>query len=431
MKNDREVIGTISRILRRFSFGFSTLFDKILYSRRFLFLASLGITLLVFFSVLYSEQLANQINQSTELKAKVEVVGDLSEYEISEIPDKVDVVVTGSALDVRTAQNVNNYSAVLDISNLSEGNHRVKLERKGFSQQLKVIFIPDSLDINISRKTSQVFEVTPSYINLAKLEPQYNLTNPVLEISEVTINTSRDKMNQISEVRALIDVGSKTETFNAEAPVIAYDQQGRAMDVDIEPNVINVNVTVSSPNKQVDVAVNPVGEIPNNMAIETITLDIPSVTLYGPEAVLDLISEIPASIDATQLKDVETQLKHTLVRPEGVRSMDHETVNIGIVLAPKVSKEIEKSQIFNENNVNNYDVVSADGSDLVVDVTLSGTQKRVDEVNPSLIRVSLNMNGLRPGKQMVTLTVTGPDPFVKYELKNNEIEVTISEKGDQ
>ena len=228
----------------------------------------------------------------------------------------------------------------------------------------------------------------------------------------------------------MIDVANKTETFSSIARVVAYDQEGRAMDVDIEPNEINASVSISSPNKQVDVVVNPVGVIPNDMAIESITLDHPSITLYGPEEVLDSVSNILATIDATQLTNVSTELRHTLVRPEGVRSMDIETVNIGIILAPRVSEQVEQSQIFFENNTNNYDIARPDGTDLVVDVTLSGTQNRIDNLNVSTIRVSLDMNGLRPGRQMVTLNVSGSDQFVNYELMNNEIEVVISEKGE-
>ncbi|HHX52601.1 MAG TPA: hypothetical protein GX703_03680 [Erysipelothrix sp.] len=431
MNNDKTIIGAITRAFGRLSSWVSALIDKLLYSKRFLALVSLAISLLIFSSVIYSSQLANQINQSTELVAQVEIIGDLDEYEISEVRDTVNVTVTGSAIDVRAAQNTNNYSAVLDISNLSEGTHRVQLERKGFSQSLKVIFQPDTVEVNISRKTSEVFEVTPNFINLNKVEPQFNLSNPTLEVNEVTINTSQEKLGQISEVRALIDVANKTETFSSIARVVAYDQEGRAMDVDIEPNEINASVSISSPNKQVDVVVNPVGVIPNDMAIESITLDHPSITLYGPEEVLDSVSNILATIDATQLTNVSTELRHTLVRPEGVRSMDIETVNIGIILAPRVSEQVEQSQIFFENNTNNYDIARPDGTDLVVDVTLSGTQNRIDNLNVSTIRVSLDMNGLRPGRQMVTLNVSGSDQFVNYELMNNEIEVVISEKGEE
>lgn len=431
MNNDRTVIGAITRVFGRLSAWVSTLIDKLLYSKRFLALVSLAITLLIFVSVIFSAQLANQINQSTELVAAVEIIGDLEEYEISDVRETVNVVVTGSAIDVRSAQNTNNYTAVLDISNLTEGNHRVKLERKGFSPTLKVIFQPESLDINISRKTSEVFDVTPNFINLAKLEPQYNISNPVLEVNEVTINTSQEKLSQISEVRALIDVTGKTETFNVAAKIMAYDQAGRAMDVEIEPNEVNATVEISSPNKQVDVFVNPVGAIPNDMAIDTISIDTPSITLFGAEEVLNAISNIPAAIDATQLTNRQTQLKHTLLRPEGVRSMDVETILIDIELAPKVTKAVEQSQIFFENNVNNYDISKPDGTELVADVTLSGSQKRIDELNVSSIRVSLDMNGLMPGKQVVNLSVNGPDPYINYELNNSQIEVVISEKGDQ
>lgn len=429
-KNKSSIFSTIGKGIKSISIAISNLIDRLLYSRRFLALVSLLIALLIFASVLYSEQMANQITQSTELTAPVEVVGDLEEYEISNVPSTVQVLVTGSAVDVRSAQNQNNHSAVLDISTLGEGNHRIRLDRKGFSPTVKVIFQPEFVDVNVSRKVSAEYDVEPTYINMNKLEPQYILSNLTLDNTQVTINTSQEKLSQISQVRALIDVSNKTESFSSVAHVVAYDQQGKAMDVEIEPNELNATVTIASPSRQVPIAVRTEGQIPNNKSVEAITLDQPSITIYGPEEILNTISSIPVVINAQTLTQEETVLKHTLVRPEGVRSMEFETVNISITLGDKETSQIEKSQIFFENNANNYEVVRADGSEMVVDVTMSGTADRLAQIDPSSIKVFIDMSALRVGQQSVTLKVSGPDPLVDYQVTNNQIDVIISEKGE-
>lgn len=429
-KNKSSIFSTIGKGIKSISIAISNLIDRLLYSRRFLALVSLLIALLIFASVLYSEQMANQITQSTELTAPVEVVGDLEEYEISNVPSTVQVLVTGSAVDVRSAQNQNNHSAVLDISTLGEGNHRIRLDRKGFSPTVKVIFQPEFVDVNVSRKVSAEYDVEPTYINMNKLEPQYILSNLTLDNTQVTINTSQEKLSQISQVRALIDVSNKTESFSSVAYVVAYDQQGKAMDVEIEPNELNATVTIASPSRQVPIAVRTEGQIPNNKSVEAITLDQPSITIYGPEEILNTISSIPVVINAQTLTQDETVLKHTLVRPEGVRSMEFETVNISITLGDKETSQIEKSQIFFENNANNYEVVRADGSEMVVDVTMSGTADRLAQIDPSSIKVFIDMSALRVGQQSVTLKVSGPDPLVDYQVTNNQIDVIISEKGE-
>lgn len=429
-KNKSSIFSTIGKGIKSISIAISNLIDRLLYSRRFLALVSLLIALLIFASVLYSEQMANQITQSTELTAPVEVVGDLEEYEISNVPSTVQVLVTGSAVDVRSAQNQNNHSAVLDISTLGEGNHRIRLDRKGFSPTVKVIFQPEFVDVNVSRKVSAEYDVEPTYINMNKLEPQYILSNLTLDNTQVTINTSQEKLSQISQVRALIDVSNKTESFSSVAHVVAYDQQGKAMDVEIEPNELNATVTIASPSRQVPIAVRTEGQIPNNKSVEAITLDQPSITIYGPEEILNTISSIPVVINAQTLTQDETVLKHTLVRPEGVRSMEFETVNISITLGDKETSQIEKSQIFFENNANNYEVVRADGTEMVVDVTMSGTADRLAQIDPSSIKVFIDMSALRVGQQSVTLKVSGPDPLVDYQVTNNQIDVIISEKGE-
>lgn len=430
MNRKNSLMNALSHFFKTVSGAISNVIDKLLYSQRYLTLVSLAITLLIFASVLYSDSLANQITQSTELKTKVEIVGDLEEYEISQVPEEVDALISGSSVDVRSAINQNNYRAVLDVSNLGEGTHRVRLDRKGFSQSLKVIFQPETLEVNISKKISAEFEVEPSYINTNKLESQYIISDLTLENKTVTINTSQEKLNQISEVRALVDVGAKTESFESLAKVVAYDQNGLAMDVEIIPVEIGANVTISSPNRKVPIVVSAQGVIPNNKAIDNITLDQPSVTIYGSQEVLNKVNSIPAVINATTLTQDKTTLKHTLIRPDGVRSMELETINMEITLAEKTTREIEKSQIFFENNTNNYDVSMADGSDMVVDVILEGTLNRLNAIDSSQIKVYIDMSSLKVGNQSITLKVSGPDPLVSYKLKNNPINIVISEKGE-
>ena len=72
----------------------------------------------------------------------------------------------------------------------------------------------------------------------------------------------------------------------------------------------------------------------------------------------------------------------------------------------------------------------ADGSEMVVDVTMSGTADRLAQIDPSSIKVFIDMSALRVGQQSVTLKVSGPDPLVDYQVTNNQIDVIISEKGE-
>lgn len=429
-QNKPSFITRLLTTLSKFQQFVSNIIDKLLYSKQYLAFVSLGIALLIFASVFYTDALSNQIKQSLELTVPVEVVGNLDEYELTGVPESVDSIVTGSAIDVRNAQNSESFRGVIDVTGLTEGNHRIKFERKGFPQSLNVIFTPETIDINLSRKISQEFGITTGFINEARLGQQYILSEPKLEINSVVINTSQEKMNQISEVRALIDVSDKTENFTAMAKVVAYDQNGQAMNLDIEPEEVRVSVEVTSPSRTVPVVVYPVGTIPKDKVISSITINYPEITLFGPQSVLNDITEIPLSLNAENLSESPTVINHTLSRPEGVRALDIETVEVTVNLADKSSQTIEKSQVFFENNINNYQVTKSDQSNLVVDVVVSGAQERIDALNEGQIKVFIDMTDITIGKQTVTLQVSGPDHLLTYEVTNPEVNINVAERGE-
>ena len=51
-------------------------------------------------------------------------------------------------------------------------------------------------------------------------------------------------------------------------------------------------IPVTSPKKEVPVIVEPQGEVPNDMAIESVTLDHNLITIYASEATLAKINEL-------------------------------------------------------------------------------------------------------------------------------------------
>lgn len=418
----------ISRAFFRISSFFAMIVDKFLYSNRYAALVSLAIAALLFISVNYSNQQANSITSSyTFDHVKIETLVNRELMDVVGIPDNVTAVVTGDFVTVNAMKNDGQVSVVLDLETLSEGSHRVKFGTKGFLPGLSVILSPEYVDVKLQRKSSRAFAITPEFINLDRLDAQYIVSQPVLDLNEVTINASTEKLNSISMVKALIDVKDKKESFTTDAQVKIYDQEGKLMDVVVTPSVINASVAISSPNRQVPLIIKPIGSIPNNKAIDSITMDFESVTLYAPQDILNKISMIEVPINAESLT-ADTKLKVTIPTPEGVRSMNTTTVNLDIKLKDKTTRSIEGSQIFFENNIKNYEINKPDNAPMVATVIIEGTQARLDAIDVSKIRVSLDMINISVGPQKVKLVVEGPDSLVTYRLVSDEIDIVVTQK---
>lgn len=427
-KSSNGIFSKISRVFSRIVSFFAIIVDKFLYSTRYAGLVSLAIAALLFISVNYSNQQANSITSSyTFDRVEIETIVNKELMDVVGIPENVTAVVTGDFVTVNAMKNDGLVSVVLDLENLNEGNHRVKFGTKGFLPGLSVILSPEYADVSLQRKASRTFSVTSEFINVDRLDAQYIVSEPVLDLNEVTINASNEKLDSISMVKALIDVKDRKESFTTEAQVKIYDQDGKLMDVVVSPSVINASVAISSPNRQVPIVIKPTGSILNNRAIDSITMDFDSVTLYAPQDVLNKISSIEVPINAESLI-ADTTLKVTLSTPEGVRSMNTTTVNLDIKLGDKQTRTIEGSQIFFENNIKNYEISKPENAPMVADVIVEGTQARLDAIDLSKIRVSLDMNNINIGPQKAKLIVEGPDSLLTYRLVNDEIDIVVTQK---
>lgn len=67
-------------------------------------------------------------------------------------------------------------------------------------------------------------------------EPEFNSGD------KINIRASQDTLNSIALVKALIDVSGQTSDFTVQAPLVAYDKNGQAVNAEIVPDKVNATV---------------------------------------------------------------------------------------------------------------------------------------------------------------------------------------------
>ena len=211
--------------------------------------------------------------------------------------------------------------------------------------------------------------------------------------------------------------------------LVAYDQTGTPVKADIIPSTVKVNVKVTSPSKDVPVAVELQGEMPEGKAIEEIIFDHSSVKIYAQQSVLDKLDKVSVQLDATKLTS-DTKMYQTITLPTGVRQINPARVNMDIKLGDAVSKTIDNVAINAINNTNRYNVQTKDDQ-IAVSVTVYGTQANVDKITAGDIYVYFDMKDLQPGEQEVTLQVNqDAGTYVKYTLQQASLTVNVTDPSN-
>ena len=354
----------------------------------------------------------------------VTVISNDEVYEVSGLPTEVKAYVIGDMSDITLIRTQKVYSVVADLTGLLEGTHEVKLIPKDFSTRVEVALSQSTAVVTIKKKVSQHFNLEYDYINTDKMNQEFVLSEPSFADQEIIIRASQDTLYKIGIVKALIDASGVTADFTQEAPIVAYDQDGNKMNVDIIPSSVQVSVGVTSPNKTVAIEIVPNGDIPNGKAIESITLDQQTVTIFGKDSVLQSIDTIQVPIDATTLT-TDTSLVADIPLPTGVKKTSISRVNMQITLGDGVQGRVEDVFIQFINNVNGYRFTLVNPQDTVTGIDLFGTQANIDNVTSDDFYVYFDMSKLEEGEQDVTLLLRSYKPLVKASLVKQTIRINV------
>ncbi|MGB7594727.1 MAG: CdaR family protein [Erysipelotrichaceae bacterium] len=407
---------------------FSSAFDRILFNR---FSKTIALVLALLMYVFINYNLGEVVFQSTiTAGGKIEnipvtVIANDEVYEISGLPTSVNALLVGDYADIQLVKTQRSYTVVADLTGLLEGTHEVTLTPKDFSERVDVVLQPSTAVVTIKKKISQQFNVGYDFVNTDKMNQEYELGKPTFDTTEVIIRAAQSTIEKIGNIKALINVTGVQSSFTQEAPLVAYDQQGNRMNVDIIPSTVNVNVTVTNPNKSVPVVIVPQGDIPNGKAIESIALDQQAVTLYASDEILQSINSIQIPINVTTLTS-DTVMVAEVNLPSGVRKSSVTRVSLSIKLGDAVTRTIAGLPIDYRNNVNGYNFTLTVPAEAYANVDLIGTKTNTDAVTADDISIYIDMKDVKLGTQTVNLYIVGTNNLVRFTLQKQTISIKVT-----
>jgi YbbR domain-containing protein len=412
------------RVLR----AFSTFLDKVLFNEKYSKVVSLVLAVLLYAIVNYNA-LSTSFQSSLRYSKTLSDVTVLAKYnsdtfEISGLPEKVDVILTGDAANVTSAANAENGTVICDLDGLTEGEHEIKLTTEGYGNNVNVVVNPTNVNVVMKKKTTRQFDISYDFINQDKMEQIYSAGTPEFEYTKINVRASKDTLDSIAFVKALIDVSGQSADFEQDAVLVAYDSSGKPVNADIVPNTVHVKVPVTSPNKSVNIQVQVSGEVPDGKAIDSITMDQQTVTIYGSETTLANIDQVVVTLDAGTLTKDSTVLR-PIVLPAGVTSATNTQVTMNITLADAEEKTIDDIPINVINNNKHYKASQPDNK-TTTSVTVKGTKNNIDKLAADDINVYIDMKDVQPGLQKFALQIEQPkDGFVVYTLNESEYELNV------
>lgn len=432
---DKWLITPITKLILRISEFFksnSRNFERFLGKKQTLIVISLFLAFFVFIRL--DREGNTLIDQYAEIFYDQPVTATYNEeaYVVEGLPKTVDITLVGQKRHIFLAKQSPSKGVTVDLTGLKPGTHKVTLK---YSQRLKSLdyrLDPSEVSVTIYEKVSQTKTLTYDILHKDNLDTKLNIESVELDRNEVIVKGAEYKLDQVASVKALIDVDDFIDPKAGDmtlkdVQLVAYDTNGKVMNVEIVPKTITAKVTITSPSKEVPLKIVPTGDLALGKSIKSLSSSVSTVTIYGSEEALAQVDAITVNINVKGLSQ-DKDFTVNLQRPSGITEISEKTVTIKVILDELASKEFEGISIVTENLDERYTVNALSLEDSIVTIVVRGSQGIIDGLDASSLHPYIDLKDYGPGTHEVELKVKGDDVRLSYSSKTKKVKVKITEK---
>ena len=407
--------------------------ERFLGKKQTLIVISLLLALGVFFII--DGESNTLVDQYAEILYNQPVTATYNEeaYVVEGLPKTVDITLVGQKRHIFLAKQSPSGGVSVDLTGLKPGQHKVTLK---YTQKLKSLdyrLDPSSVTVTIYDKVSATKTLTYDILHKDNLDSKLNIDTVELDRDEVIVKGAEYKLDKVATVKALWDVDEFAKPEAGEltlkdVPLVAYDTDGKVVDVEIVPKSVTAKVAITSPSKTIPLSIIPSGKLALGKAIKSLSTSVNTVTVYGSDAALANLDSLPVEIDVTGL-DSNKDYTVTLKKPNGITSISVKTITVKVVLDDSITKEFDDISIATENlDTTKYKVQASSEADSKVTVVVTGSKSIIDSIDSSIIKAYVDLKDLGPGEHEVEVKVKGDDVKLAYKSKVTKVKVKITTK---
>lgn len=352
-------------------------------------------------------------------------------YVVEGLPKSVDITLVGQKRHIFLAKQSPSKGVSVDLTGLKPGNHKVTLK---YSQRLKSLdykLDPSQVTVTIYNKESDTRMLTYDLLHQDSLDSKLYISNIELDRSEVIIKGAKYKLEKVATVKALVDANNipnpRAGDINLkDIPLVAYDTNGKIVDVEIVPKTVDAKITITSPSKEIPIKIVPTGKLAFGKAIKSITSSITKVVVYGDENVVNKLEQMEVEIDVKDLK-ADKEYNITLKKPTGITDLSVKTIKVNVAVDNSITKEFDNISVSAENLGSGLKAQALSEADSRITVIVEGSEEVINSLDPNTIKAYVDLKKYGVGEHEVEVLVTGSDVKLTYKPKTKKVKIKITQ----
>jgi YbbR domain-containing protein len=407
--------------------------DKLMDSPWFIKVVALVLAVLLFGSVPKNDpDKPGDVNVPSDEKVEtieevpVKRVYDTDTLVVSGVPETVSVTLQGPKNLVQQAKTLRNFEVFVDLTDAEMGKQRVPITIKDISDRLTVTIEPGYANVSVQEKVTKEFKVEAEFSG-SIVEEGYIAEKPTVEPNKVQITGAKDIVDKITYVKATVNSSGKiSETITREASVLVLDKEMNKLDVNVEPQTVDVTIPVKSSSKKVPIDIVRKGTSPSGVTIDSITLDTKEAEIIANPDVLDKVESARVEVDISKI-DEDTEITLPVIIANGVVKVSPETVKVSVNVTTQTEKTISNIPIEIEGMDDGYDVDFLNPANGQTNIIVSGPSDIVSPLAAGNFKILINVSGLDEGEHEVDLKVTAPQN-ITWKLARGKANISVARK---
>ncbi len=434
---DKTIVMPISRLvynISKSSNGSGNEINKLLNRPQALIVLSLVFAVICF--ILIENKVVNLVSTEAGVikNVPVNLIYNEGVFVVENVPDNIEITISGNKEDILLAKQLGDFSVDLNLSKYTKpGTYKVAFSYTKNIKSVDYHLNPSYLTVTIKNKVSEVKTVNYDLISTDSLDKKLSVSSVKLDSDEVVVKGSQDALDEISTIKALIDLSNKdfTEASTYELtniPLVAYDKNGEILkNVEIVPGTLTGSIVLTSNKETVPLVVSTTGSLVNGKAIASILINnAPSylVDIYGEEEEIKDIKSVPVTINVDGL-GTESVKNYTVVinKPNGVRYISAKNATIAVTFGDEEQKTVNVNTIEPKYLADGYNAtIISQGS---TEVQVKGVQSNISSIDASSVKAYVDLSGLGEGTHDVPVKIENNNALVNYVVTRTiQIKIT-------
>lgn len=318
----------------------------------------------------------------------------------------ITVSVSGKKSDMDRFSSAN-ILAEADLKGYSEGEMKVpvtvKLQNTAYDVKL-VNHEPREILFKLDKVISK--EVGVNIQSVGEIPDGYILESINKKPQDIMIRGPRTWINEVSEVRAVVDLTNRKNSTNISLPVqLLNDREEEVNGIEKDPGIVDISIDISK-TMSLPIELDTTNKLPQNININDIKIYPDRVQVKGSGDLSKLKKIKTKAIDINTLIG-QSSMDVELALPEGVKLVDpRQKISINY----NVEEIVEKEYIFSSNeidirNLNDDLKIKNETLPPNVKVILKGPKSIFDNISKDNIDLYMDLKDLLLGTNRIDLKI--------------------------